>query len=70
MQVTGSLREWTQTPIIIRSVQGDESDKIAALDAGADDYLTKPCDLGELLDRIRTAVSGWTLRDAASVQDR
>jgi two-component system KDP operon response regulator KdpE len=52
-QVTSCLREWTQTPIIILSVQDDESAKIAALDAGADDYLTKPFGAGELLARIR-----------------
>jgi len=55
-QVTSSLRDWTQTPIIILSVQGEESTKIAALDAGADDYLTKPFGAGELLARIRAAL--------------
>ena len=55
-QVTSCLREWTQTPIIILSVQGDESEKIASLDAGADDYLTKPFGKGELLARIRAAL--------------
>ncbi len=55
-QVTSCLREWTQTPIIILSVQGDESAKITALDAGADDYLTKPFGHGELLARIRAAL--------------
>jgi two-component system KDP operon response regulator KdpE len=55
-QVTSCLREWTQTPIIILSVQGEESAKIAALDAGADDYLTKPFGGGELLARIRAAL--------------
>lgn len=54
--VTSCLREWTQTPIIVLSVQGDESEKIAALDAGADDYLTKPFGNGELLARIRAAL--------------
>ena len=56
VQVTRSLREWTQIPIIILSVREQESDKIAALDAGADDYLTKPFGLGELLARIRAAL--------------
>ena len=56
VQVTQSLREWTQIPIIILSVREQESDKIAALDAGADDYLTKPFSLGELLARIRAAL--------------
>jgi two-component system, OmpR family, KDP operon response regulator KdpE len=54
--VTSCLREWTQTPIIILSVQADESEKIAALDAGADDYLTKPFGSGELLARIRATM--------------
>jgi two-component system KDP operon response regulator KdpE len=64
IEVTRRLRLLVQTPIIILSVHATEADKIAALDAGADDYLTKPCDLGELLDRIRTAVYRLTLRDA------
>jgi two-component system KDP operon response regulator KdpE len=53
IEVTKLLREWTQIPIIILSVRGAESDKIAALDAGADDYLTKPFCVGELLARLR-----------------
>ena len=64
IEVTRRLRPLVQTPIIILSVHATESDKIAALDAGADDYLTKPCDLGELLDRIRTALRRVTLQDA------
>ena len=63
IEVTRRLRPSVQTPIIILSVHATESDKIAALDAGADDYLTKPCDLGELLDRIRTALRRATLKD-------
>jgi two-component system, OmpR family, KDP operon response regulator KdpE len=55
-EITSHLREWTQTPIIILSVQGDESAKVAALDAGADDYLSKPFGAGELLARIRVAL--------------
>ncbi len=50
------LRQWTQIPIIILSVRGAEKDKIAALDAGADDYLTKPFGVGELLARLRAAL--------------
>jgi two-component system KDP operon response regulator KdpE len=55
IEVTRRLREWTQTPIIILSARGHEADKVAALDAGADDYLTKPFGLAELLARIRVS---------------
>ncbi|HRQ24432.1 MAG TPA: response regulator [Anaerolineales bacterium] len=55
VEVTKRLREWSQTPIIILSVREAENDKIAALDAGADDYLTKPFGTGELLARMRVA---------------
>jgi len=56
VEVTRLLREWAQTPIIILSVRGSEGDKIAALNAGADDYLTKPFGIGELLARLRAAL--------------
>lgn len=56
IEVTRRLREWSQTPIIILSVREAEQDKIAALDAGADDYLTKPFGTGELLARMRAAL--------------
>jgi two-component system, OmpR family, KDP operon response regulator KdpE len=56
MEVTRCLREWTQVPIVILSVREEEADKIDALDAGADDYLTKPFGPGELLARIRAAL--------------
>lgn len=56
VEVTRLLREWTSIPIIVVSVRGQESDKIAALDAGADDYVTKPFGMGELLARMRVAL--------------
>src|SRR5450756_2783887 len=56
VEVTRRLREWTQIPIIVVSVRDREEDKIAALDAGADDYLTKPFGAGELMARLRVAL--------------
>jgi two-component system KDP operon response regulator KdpE len=56
VEVTRRIREWSQIPIIILSVREHESDKIAALDTGADDYLTKPFGTGELMARIRAAI--------------
>ncbi len=55
LEVTRRLREWSQVPIIVLSARNQEHDKIAALDAGADDYLTKPFGVGELMARIRVA---------------
>jgi two-component system KDP operon response regulator KdpE len=56
LEVVRRLREWTTVPIIIITARGKEKDKIAGLDAGADDYLTKPFDMGELMARIRVAL--------------
>ena len=56
VEVTKHLREWSARPIIVISARGQEGDKIAALDAGADDYLTKPFATGELMARIRVAL--------------
>ena len=62
MEVLAHLREWSQAPIVIISARDREADKVAALDAGADDYLTKPFGVGELLARVRVA-----LRHAAQI---
>ncbi len=56
IEVTRRLREWTDVPVIVISVRDSEQDKVAALDAGADDYLTKPFGTNELLARIRVAL--------------
>ena len=56
VEVTRRLREWSATPIVVLSARDRERDKIEALDAGADDYLTKPFGTGELLARIRVAL--------------
>lgn len=56
IEVCKRLREWTQVPIIVLSVREGDQDKVAALDAGADDYLTKPFSIEELLARIRVAL--------------
>jgi len=55
IEVTRRLREWSQIPIIVISARGQEKDKVTALDAGADDYLTKPFGVDELLARMRVA---------------
>jgi two-component system KDP operon response regulator KdpE len=60
--LTGRIRSWSRVPIIVLSARGREEDKVAALDAGADDYLTKPFGVNELLARIRAALR----RSAAS----
>lgn len=65
LNVTRAIRKESRTPIVILSARGQESDKVTALDAGADDYLTKPFGVGELLARLRVA-----LRHANAAGDR
>ncbi len=62
IDLTRQIREWSRVPILVISARGREGDKVAALDAGADDYLTKPFGMNELLARIRVG-----LRHAAMV---
>ena len=56
IEVARQLREWTRIPIIVLSVREEEATKVAALDVGADDYLTKPFGIAELMARIRVAL--------------
>ncbi|MDB4989071.1 MAG: two component transcriptional regulator, winged helix family, partial [Myxococcaceae bacterium] len=63
IELTKTLRGWSRVPIIVLSARGREDDKVRALDAGADDYVTKPFGVNELLARIRVA-----LRHAQSTQ--
>jgi two-component system, OmpR family, KDP operon response regulator KdpE len=56
LEVIRRVREWSQIPIVVLSARGQEQDKIAALDLGADDYVAKPFAVGELLARIRAAL--------------
>ncbi len=56
LEVVHGLRGWTRVPVLVLSAREDQSDKVAALDAGADDYVTKPFGMDELLARLRAAV--------------
>jgi two-component system, OmpR family, KDP operon response regulator KdpE len=67
IDVTRRLREWTDVPVIVISVRDGEPDKVAALDAGADDYLTKPFGISELLARIRVVLRRANKSETESV---
>ena len=67
-EVTRRIREWSQVPIIVISARGQEHDKVTALDIGADDYLTKPFGVDELLARIRVALRHASQKTHASVE--
>ncbi len=68
LEVTRRLREWTAAPVIVVSARGQETQKVEALDAGADDYLTKPFGSAELMARIRVALrhASQSLQDPMS----
>ncbi len=65
LEVIRKLREWTHVPILVLTARGQERDKIAVLDAGADDYLTKPFGVGELMARMRVALRRTSRSDGA-----
>lgn len=67
LEVIRSLRHWTRVPIIVLSARDTEVDKIGALDAGADDYVSKPFGMGELLARIRAALRRVTPTDESPI---
>jgi two-component system, OmpR family, KDP operon response regulator KdpE len=70
VEVTRRLREWTNIPIIVVSVRDQEEHKIAALDAGADDYLTKPFGVGELTARVRAALRRYAHPESEPVFEK
>jgi two-component system, OmpR family, KDP operon response regulator KdpE len=67
VEVIRGLRGWSQVPIVVLSVRDQEADKVAALDAGADDYVAKPFGMDELLARLRAALRRGTPADEAAV---
>src|SRR5690349_7313742 len=64
LTVIAKIREWSILPIVVLSARGRENDKIAALDAGADDYLTKPFSAGELMARLRACLRRTNATDS------
>jgi two-component system, OmpR family, KDP operon response regulator KdpE len=68
IDVCRELRAWSQVPVLILSAVGEEREKVEALDAGADDYVTKPFGIEELLARLRAALRRSAPADAASVR--
>jgi two-component system, OmpR family, KDP operon response regulator KdpE len=69
IDVVRGLRGWSNVPIVILSARGAEAEKVAALDAGADDYVAKPFGMGELLARVRAALRRATPAEEAAVID-
>ena len=70
LEIIQSVRAWTQMPIVVVSARSHERDKVEALDAGADDYVTKPFGTHELLARIRTALRHTRSRGQSDAQEQ
>lgn len=70
LEVTRKIREWSSVPIVVLSARGMERDKVAALDAGADDYVTKPFGVNELAARVRVALRHAAARGSSEVDAR
>lgn len=70
LQVIKEVKEWSSLPILVVSARDDEASKVQALDAGGDDYITKPFGTSELLARIRTALRHYTKADSKSGQKK
>ena len=68
--VCRELRRWSDVPVIVLSAVGEEAEKVAALDAGADDYVTKPFGIDELLARLRAALASRDAGNRAARRDR
>jgi len=68
VEVTRRLRQWSAVPIVVVSARGKDFEKVVALDAGADDYVTKPFSVGELLARVRAALRRANAIDNASLE--
>ena len=69
LDVLRQVREWASVPILVLSARGKERDKVLALDAGADDYVTKPFGMGELTARMRVALRHAATRDSGQVEE-
>lgn len=69
VKIIENIREWSIVPIIVVSARSEDADKIRALDAGADDYLTKPFSIEELLARIRVAQRRLTMQQSSGVSE-